>query len=257
MITSTSKAARVGGQPLHRPEEILDDSALRQRACTELLRQAAQRAGLLTMDDRPGEDGIPSEAASIAIERLLEQDLRVPEPDEEACRRHHAARAGDYRLDERVRARHVLFAVTPGVDIVALRGRAEQALLQVRCDAGGELFAKIAGESSNCPSGGQGGALGWLRRGDCAPEFGREVFGRFEIGVLPRLVHSRFGLHVVEIQERDLGRSRTFEEVRESVRSSLRHHGWVMALRHYLMSLAAATTVEGVQLADSETPLVQ
>ncbi len=37
---------------------------LRQRACTELLRQAAQRAGLLAADDAPSEDGVISEAAA-------------------------------------------------------------------------------------------------------------------------------------------------------------------------------------------------
>lgn len=257
MTTTTPAVAHVGGQPLHRPGDRPDEPELRQRACTELLRQAAQRAGLLHPDDRLGEDGVPSEAASAAIEKLLEQQLKIAEPDDEACRRHHAARVGDYRLDERVRARHILFAVTPGVDLAALRGRAEQVLLQVRCDASGELFARLAAESSNCPSGRQGGDLGWLCRSDCAPEFAREIFGRFEIGVLPRLVHSRYGLHVVEIEERDPGRAQPFEEVRESVRSSLRHRGWIMALRHYLMALAAGTTVEGVQLDGADSPLVQ
>ena len=48
---------------------------LRQRACTELLRQAAQRGGLLAADDAPSADGVISEAAG-AIEALLEQALQ-------------------------------------------------------------------------------------------------------------------------------------------------------------------------------------
>jgi hypothetical protein len=39
----------------------------------------------------------------------------------------------------------------------------------------------------------------------CAPEFAREIFGKPEVGVLPRLVHSRFGLHVVEVLAREPG----------------------------------------------------
>ena len=50
---------------------------------------------------------------------------------------------------------------------------------------------------------GQGVRQDWLTAADCAPEFAREIFGRAEIGVLPRLVHSRFGLHIVEIVERE------------------------------------------------------
>ena len=49
---------------------------------------------------------------------------------------------------ERVRARHILFAVTPGVDVVALRKRAEDALLEVRCHDGtaGDGSAAGAGD---------------------------------------------------------------------------------------------------------------
>ena len=56
--------------------------ALRQRACTELLRQAAQQAGLLAADDPPPRDGATSEAASAAIEALLERAIVLPEPSD-------------------------------------------------------------------------------------------------------------------------------------------------------------------------------
>ena len=48
----TATAAHVNGTPLHAPGEQLDQDTLRQRACTELLRQAAQRAGLLAASPR-------------------------------------------------------------------------------------------------------------------------------------------------------------------------------------------------------------
>ena len=57
----------------------------------------------------------------------------------------------------------------------------------------------------------QGGDLGWLTSNDCAPEFARELFGHAEVGVLPRLVHSRFGLHVVEVLQREPGIVQPFE----------------------------------------------
>jgi hypothetical protein len=84
--------------------------------------------GLLPIDDTAPADGVISEPASHAIEHLLEQvRLQVPEPDEAACRRHHAGhQAAATARGERVRLRHILFAVTPGVDVVALRQRAEQ-----------------------------------------------------------------------------------------------------------------------------------
>jgi peptidyl-prolyl cis-trans isomerase C len=249
--------ARVNGVALHADGDTLDEEALRQRACTELLRQAAQRAGLLAADDSPV-DGIPGEAATEAIEALLEQTLQIPEPAEEACRRHHAAHAARYRVGERARVRHILFAVTPGVDVVALRKRAEHALLEVRShDGTGDPFAATARELSNCPSGQDGGELGWLTAGDCAPEFAREVFGQSEVGVLPRLVHSRFGLHVVEVQQREAGVDQPFEAVRGAIAMTLRQQSYVTALRQYLALLAGQAQIEGVELDAAGTPLVQ
>ena len=251
--------AHVNGVPMNTPEETLGTEDLRQRACTELLRQAAQSAGLLAANDSAAGDGVISEAASIAIEALLERNLAVPEPSMEDCRRHYAAHAGSYRTGERVRVRHILFAVTPGVDVAALRKRAELALLDVRCHDGHAtgVFASAARKLSNCPSGAAGGDLGWLGADDCAPEFARGLFGHVEVGVLPRLVHSRFGLHVVEVLERESGMAQTFESVRGAVANALRQQAYVTAVRQYLQLIAGQAVVEGVDLDAADTPLVR
>ena len=259
--TSESKAdvARINGIALHEANALPAPEDLRQRACTELLRQAAQRAGLLRSEDVPATDGVISEAAAHAIEALLDRELRVPEPSEEACSRHFAAHEAEYRTGERVALRHILFAVTPGVDVVALRSRAESTLLDVRCHDGtsGQRFADAARASSNCPSGADGGELGMLVASDCAPEFAREIFGRTDVGVLPRLVHSRFGLHLVEVLSRQPGVAQSFAEVRGAVANSLRQHAYVTALRQYLTVLAGEARMGGVDLDASDTPLVQ
>jgi peptidyl-prolyl cis-trans isomerase C len=251
--------ATINGIALHAPDEALPAEALRQRACTELLRQAAQAAGLLDASDAAGADGVISEAASRAIEALLEQELDLPDPSEEACRRYYAAHESSYRTGERARVRHILFAVTPGVDVAALRKHAEPIFLDVRCHDGSaaDRFADAARKWSNCPSGAEGGDLGWLGAKDCAPEFARELFGHAEVGVLPRLVHSRFGLHVVEVLERAPGVVQPFDSVRGAVAMALRQQVYVTALRQYLRLLAGEAAVEGVELDAADTPLVQ
>ena len=92
---------------------------------------------------------------------------------------------------------------------------------------------------------------------DCAPEFARELFGHVEVGVLPRLVHSRFGLHVVEVLEREPGVAQPFEAVRGAVAMALRQQAFVTALRQYLSLLAGQAALEGVELDAADTPLVQ
>ena len=253
-----AEVARINGVALHAAGAQPPGDMLRQRACTELLRQQAQRQGLLAEDDAPGLDGATSAAAAQAIERLLEQALQVPEPSEAACRRYHAAHPGFGSQGERAHLRHVLFAVTPGVDVSLLRQRAERLLLELRCaDDGGPRFAEAAGEWSNCPSGAQGGDLGWLTPEDCAPEFAREVFGSQEVGVLARLVHSRFGLHVVQVCARKPAQPQAFDQVQASIALVQRQQAWVNALRQYLQLLAGSAEVEGVQLDAADSPLVQ
>jgi peptidyl-prolyl cis-trans isomerase C len=240
-------------------EEQLAPEALRQRACAELLRQAAMEAGLLGDDDPTPVAGVMSEAASTAIEALLDRELHLPEPSDEALQRHHAAQRARFAVGERVMLRHVLFAVTQGVDVNALRQRAEACLLDVRCATpdGEDRFAKAAAATSNCPSGADGGALGWLTTDDCAPEFAREIFGKPEVGVLPRLVHSRFGLHVVEVLARQAGVEPSFDAVKSAVAQALRQQAFATALRQYLQLLAGDAVLVGVDLEAAASPLVQ
>jgi peptidyl-prolyl cis-trans isomerase C len=252
--------ASINGVVLHLPDEVIGPDELRQRAYSELLRQAAVAQGLLPASDAATADGVLSEEASNAIEVLLAQSLSQPDPSEEACRRHHAAHQATYSTGERVRVRHILFAVTPGVDVVALRNRAETTLLDVRCHDGRALddaFAKAASAMSNCPSGAEGGDLGWLVTADCAPEFAKELFGHAEVGVLPRLVHSRFGLHVVEILAREPGVPQAYEIVKGAVSQSLKQQAYVTALRQYMQVLAGEAEIVGVDIDAADTPLVQ
>lgn len=251
--------ATVNGVALHRPDEALDTGTLRQRACTELLRQAAIAQGLLDADDAPSADGATSPAATAAIDALLERVLNVPEPSEDACRRHYVAHQARYAVGERVHARHVLFAVTPGVDINALRQRAEACLLDLRCsDADSDdRFARAAAQWSNCPSGAEGGNLGWLAADECAPEFGAQLFGQTDVGVLPRLVHSRFGLHVIEVLARQPGALPDFETVHAAVAQTLRHLAFSTAVRQYVSLEAAHADIIGVDIEAAATPLVQ
>jgi peptidyl-prolyl cis-trans isomerase C len=255
--------ARINGVALNGAHESPGVEDLRQRGCTELLRQAAIRAGLLDAADPAPTDGATSPAASNAIDALLERELQLPDPSDGACRRHFAAHPARYRTGERVHVRHILFAVTPGMDVVKLRNRAEACLLDVRCHDGkgrggdSDGFGRSARELSNCPSGEQGGELGWLDATDCAPEFARELFGHVEVGVLPRLAHSRFGLHVVEVLEREPGTAQSFDAVRGAVAMALRQQTYVTALRQYLQLLAGQAVIEGVDLDAADTPLVQ
>lgn len=220
----------------------------RAEAVRELLRQRGVSLGLIGADVSGG-------SLDEVIEVLLEREVRTPAPTEEECRRYYAQHQPDFIAGELVFARHILFGVTAGVPVGALRGKAEQALAELIQHP--ERFAERARELSNCPSGQHGGNLGQLSRGDCAPEFEKAVFESTATGVLARLVTTRYGFHVVAIDKRVPGQLVPFEAVRERIAARLADQVERKALEQYVAVLAGGADVQGVDLNASPTPLVR
>lgn len=253
--------ASINGIALHAPGETLDEQALRERAITELLRQEAVTLGLL-----PRFRGLtytePDEAQRGVIEAMVDQAVTTPAPTEEEYRRHYEAQKNRFIVGQALHVRHILFAVTPGVNVHALSQHAEKALLELsRKTAVEGRFAELAVELSNCPSSAEGGDLGWLTPEECAPELANELFfqtdSRWGMGVHPRLVHTRFGLHIIEVLGRKKGTLQTYEAVRDQIVGRLELQSRSTALRQYLQLLVGQAEVEGVEMDGADTPLVQ
>jgi peptidyl-prolyl cis-trans isomerase C len=253
--------ASINGIALHEPGETLDPQVLRERAITELLRQEAVTLGLL-----PRFRGLtytePDEAQRQVIETMVDRAVNTPAPTEEESRRHYEAQKNRFIVGQALHVRHILFAVTPGVNVHALSQHAEKALLELsRKDVAEGRFVELAKELSNCPSGAEGGDLGWLTPEACAPELANELFfqtdSRWGMGVHPRLVHTRFGLHIIEVLGRKKGTLQPYEAVRDQIVGRLELQSRSTAMRQYLQLLVGQAEVEGVELEGSSTPLVQ
>jgi peptidyl-prolyl cis-trans isomerase C len=66
---------------------------------------------------------------------------------------------------------------------------------------GGEDFAVLAAEHSQCPSGRSGGGLGEFSPGQMVPEFDKAVF-QGEVGAVQGPIKTQFGYHVIEVTMR-------------------------------------------------------
>jgi peptidyl-prolyl cis-trans isomerase C len=66
---------------------------------------------------------------------------------------------------------------------------------------GGEDFAEMAKQHSQCPSGQKGGALGEFSPGQMVKEFDDVVFSA-EVGKTHGPVQTQFGYHLIEITNR-------------------------------------------------------
>jgi peptidyl-prolyl cis-trans isomerase C len=233
-----------------------DAAARRSLAVRELMLQRAGKLGLLEAGAARERVAFASRADEDAvIGALIEAEVRVPEPTESECRRYFEAHPERFTSGELVEARHILFAVTSGTPVTALRALAERTLAELAADPA--RFAERARELSNCPSGAQGGNLGQFDRGAMAPEFERAVFGTSAAGVLPQLVTTRYGFHIVEVFRRVPGRALPFEHVRARIAEFLTAKTEARALAQYVQVLAGGARITGVDLDAAASPLVQ
>nr|WP_249190041.1 peptidylprolyl isomerase [Burkholderia cenocepacia] len=223
------------------------DAARRALAVRELLRQRAVALALL--DERAPLD-------DAAVDALLERELtHVPDPDRAACERYYARHPARFRRNDIVHASHVLFAMTDRMPLAPLRQRAEQVLADVV--AAPDTFEAVARASSNCPSAEMGGSLGQLLRGDTVPEFEAALFDADGIGVLPTLVNTRFGFHIVRIERRVPGDAVPFEAAADQIAAYLSARVRRQAMRQYVAILAGGACVEGIEFDGANGPLVQ
>lgn len=217
-------------------------------AVHELLRQRAHELGFAAENAGDAD-------TERAIERTLAEEVPVPEPSDEECRRWYDANAKRFRNGDLVCARHILFQVTPGSPVPAIRGLAEAMLHEIRNNPA--LFGERAREHSNCPSGANGGNLGQLQRGETLPEFDKAIFDDISIGVLPKLVTTRHGFHIISVDQRIEGKQLPYDIVRDDVAAELRRRSEARALSQYVRVLAGNAEIEGVELDAAASPLVQ
>jgi peptidyl-prolyl cis-trans isomerase C len=214
----------------------------------DVIRQRAVELGLLTPD-------APETEVQPAIEALLEREVITPDPTDEECSRFYATHLDQFSSEDLVYARHILFAVTPGAPLQTIRSKAEETLLTLQREP--DRFEALARECSNCPSGANGGNLGQLTRDEIVPEFTAAVFNSRRTGLLPSLVRTRYGFHIVLIDQRVPGQTVPFEAVRRRIAAELREKVQERALRQYVQVLAGRAGFDIPGLERATTPLVQ
>lgn len=103
------------------------------------------------------------------------------------------------KINESVRISHILVNVEPSeAAVAAAREKAEEVLARLKK---GEDFAELARQYSDDPSASRGGDLGIMQRGDLVREF-EEVAFNLEPGEISGIVQTRFGLHIIKLNQK-------------------------------------------------------
>ncbi len=216
----------------------------------ELLNQRVTELGI----EVQAKDGENLEEA--AISALIDREVALPSADPVACLQYYENNRARYASAPLLAARHILLAcAADDVEGRSMASEQAQALLdQLKVD--GNRFAELVQAYSSCPSKAQGGALGQISQGQTVPEFERQLF-RLPEGLASRPIESRYGFHLVWVDQRIDGRQLPYEVVEGSIRAELDQRVWQVAVVQYIKGLIGAADIQGIVLEGADSPLLQ
>lgn len=172
------------------------------------------------------------------VNKLVEQACSsVADPTDDEVAAFYAAHKAEYVAPEQVLCQHIL---VKGSDDAALDKIKD---IRARIVDGKADFAEEAKKHSDCPSGQQGGSLGWFGRGMMVPEFDKVAFEMAK-GEVSNIVTTQFGYHIIYKADQKGGGQQTLVDVHDQIKDLLRHEARGRAMDAYVAELRDKATIE-------------
>ena len=174
----------------------------------------------------------------VRVNMLVNQACaHVPDPSEDEVAAFYEAHKAEYVAEPQVLCQHIL-----------VKGSGDESLdkikeIRERIVSGKADFAEEAKKHSDCPSGAQGGSLGWFGRGMMVPEFDRAAFD-MKKGEVSGVVATEFGYHIIYKAGERGGEQQTLVDVHDQIKDLLRHEARGKAMDAYVAELRDEAKVE-------------
>ena len=253
--------------PAQTPGEALLEAA-RSLVIRELLWQEAKNKNLVpdnedsareesAGEDNGGEDNARQTKLDAAISALLESEIKTPEASEEDCKAFYDRDPSRFSTETIWQVRHILISANPKDKKAFDQAREKAYAILEQVKKNPQNFATIAKDISSCPSAAEGGNLGQITRGSTVPEFENALKKAKKTGLLMQPIESRYGYHIVEINQIIPGEILPLELVKEKIAAWLEASSWSKAVQQYIAILAGKSHITGIDLKSGEGPLVQ
>ncbi|QBF26506.1 peptidylprolyl isomerase [Pseudomonas tructae] len=224
--------------------------ASRALVIRELMQQRIAELGLSV------QVGAGEHQEEAATRLLLEREVQVPICDEATCQRYYDSNRGRFHSAPLLAVRHILLECAPDDAEARSLALVQAEILHERLLQFPEQFAELAQKYSACPSKAQGGELGQISKGQTVPELERQLF-TLAPGLALKPLESRYGWHLVSVDQRIEGQALPYEAVATAIRTQLQQGVWQKALVQYLQTLIGAADIRGIRLQGADSPLVQ
>jgi peptidyl-prolyl cis-trans isomerase C len=225
--------------------------AARALVIRELLLQRAHHLGVTPEPISDG-DGRRETDDEAVMRALIEREVKVPEPDDETCRRFYQRNQGRFRSPDIFEASHILFAALPADREAYAQARADAAAVLATLMDNPDSFAALARAYSRCPSAAQGGNLGQVTAGQTTPEFEQALMALTPGELCAEPVATRYGFHVIRLNRKHEGRTLPYEAVAGRIADYLRESVRRRADAQYIARLVTAARIEGIEIAGAD-----
>lgn len=231
-------------------------AAARALAIRELLLQEARRLDIVAQPMADDEGRRETEEESL-VRQVIEREVITPKASAEDCQRYYAQNLRRFRSPAIFEASHILLVAPSGDQKARAAARNQAGLVMAELQANSAAFAALARQHSACPSREVGGNLGQIGPGQTVPEF-EQALEALVVGVIHGdPIESRYGFHIVRLDRRVDGRQLPFEMVHPRIAAYLEEHVRRTAICQYISLLAGRATVSGIDLAASNSALLQ
>lgn len=248
-ITPQAMALELQYHPAESREDAVYQAA-RALVIRELLQQRIAELGLAL------QVGAGENEEEAATRLLLEREVQVPQCDEATCLRYYENNRARFHSAPLLAVRHILLECAPDDAEARSLAHVQAELLLERLEQFPGSFAELALKYSACPSKEQGGSLGQISKGQTVPELERQLF-TLPAGLASKPLESRYGWHVISIDQRIEGQPLPYEAVATAIRTQLQQGVWQKALVQYLQTLIGVADIRGIHLQGADSPLVQ
>jgi len=247
--TEISKDSIFNEMQYHAASSIEEAEFLAARALIidELIKQRAIELNLIQQHDT---------LTDAIRDQVLMKDVDTPEADEDYCRFYYDNNREKFTTFPFVAVRHILLKAAPddSDSREEMRGFAEQLIETLMKQP--ESFSAFAKQYSACSSKDLGGQLGEISKGQTVPEFEQALLRHAE-GLVPSPIESRYGFHIVWIDQKEEGKQLPFDMVKERIAEYLNEKVRRKATAQYIAQQIQTASIEGIDLMVDERHTMQ
>lgn len=220
-----------------------------------LLVQEALKHGF---DKKPDvQSDIEAARESALFDRYVRDVVAAPIVTDAEARKFYDDSPENFKVPEKIKVRHIVLVADP----TGPRGKTKEEALEAMQKISIELhpffrvgdptegakatrlrkFAEVAARASDDGSAQQGGDLGWVEKGTLDPQFEEAAFS-LPVGVLSGIVETRYGYHLIFVEDKQPAGIQPFDEA-------------LPEIREFLMAQHQAEVVTAVQRLTTELRL--